>query len=61
MSSNSFAIGSFSPGQSVGTSFGPGIVSAVSYIDSIVYVALLSEPSALYLLRPEQIGTSGTE
>jgi len=61
MSSHYSAIEAYSPGQSVRTSFGPGIVSAVSYIDSIVYVTLFSEPSALYVLRPEQVGAGESE
>jgi hypothetical protein len=46
---------SFSPGQKVRTSFGPGVVSAFSEIDLIVYVALSNCRSGLYLLRPEQV------
>ena len=48
-------MGSFSPGQKVRTSFGPGVVSAFSEIDLIVYVALSNRRSGLYLLRPEQV------
>jgi hypothetical protein len=47
--------GSFSPGQKVRTNFGPGVVSAFSEIDLIVYVALSTRRSGLYLLRPEQV------
>jgi hypothetical protein len=43
------------PGQSVQTSFGPGTVSAISLIDSIVYVALAQKPKTLYIFKPEQI------
>lgn len=53
-------IESFIPGQSVETSFGPGVVSSVSLIDSIIYVALLCKPKALYVFKPEQvIGAAG--
>jgi hypothetical protein len=45
----------FSRGQRVLTSFGPGVVSAISYVDSILYVTLSEEPEPLYLLRPEQV------
>jgi hypothetical protein len=48
-------LSSFTPGQRVRTSFGPGVVSAISYIDSILYVTLADEPEPLYLLRPEQV------
>ncbi len=53
--------GSFSPGQKVRTSFGPGVVSAFSEIDLIVYVALSTRRSGLYLLRPEQVERLETE
>ena len=43
------------PGQNVQTNFGPGVVSSISAIDSVVYVALEKEPKALYILKPEQI------
>ena len=46
---------SFSPGQRVQTSFGLGIVSAVSRVDSIIYVSLSGKSGGLYLLRPEQV------
>jgi hypothetical protein len=49
------SIESLSPGQKVYTSFGPGVVSAVSYVDSIVYVSMTNNRSGLYILRPEQI------
>ncbi|HVF89046.1 MAG TPA: hypothetical protein VNH22_03190 [Blastocatellia bacterium] len=48
-------IHSFRAGQTVRTDFGEGVVSAVSYIDSIIYVSLSKEPSALYIFRPEQV------
>jgi len=48
-------IETLSPGQKVQTSFGPGIISAISYIDSIVYVTLSNQSAGLYLLRPEQV------
>jgi len=54
-SAHTEAMGSFSPGQKVRTSFGPGVVSAFSEIDSIVYVTLSERRSGLYLLRPEQV------
>jgi hypothetical protein len=43
------------PGQHVQTSFGPGTVSAISLIDSIVYVALAQKPKTLYIFKPEQV------
>ena len=46
---------SFIPGQRVLTGFGPGVVSAISYIDSIIYVTLSKEPAGLYIMRPEQV------
>ncbi len=45
----------FTPGQKVSTSFGPGVVSGFSEIDLLVYVALSNERNALYVLRPEQV------
>jgi hypothetical protein len=48
-------IHSFRTGQPVQTDFGQGVVSAVSHVDSIIYVSLLKEPSALYIFRPEQV------
>ena len=45
----------FSPGQRVQTGLGPGVISAISRIDSIIYVALSRKPAALYLFRPEQV------
>jgi hypothetical protein len=55
------SVDSFTPGQRVLTSFGPGIVSAVSHVDSIVFVAMSDKRSSLYLLRPEQIELAGDE
>ncbi|MBI3652797.1 MAG: hypothetical protein HY231_17375 [Acidobacteria bacterium] len=43
------------PGQNVQTSFGPGTVSAISLVDSLVYVALARQPKALYVFKPEQV------
>ena len=43
------------PGQSVKTDFGTGVISSISYVDSIIYVTLSKRPSALYLFRPEQV------
>jgi hypothetical protein len=54
--SNTETIRTLTPGQSVETSFGPGTVSAISLIDSIVYVALAQKPKTLYVLKPEQVG-----
>jgi hypothetical protein len=51
----SSSIESFSPGQKVQTDFGPGVVSAISHIDSIIYVTLSKEPTGLYLFHPEQV------
>jgi hypothetical protein len=51
----SSSIESLSAGQRVETSFGPGRISAVSYIDSIVYVILSNDPASLYLFHPEQV------
>jgi hypothetical protein len=48
-------IRAFYTGQTVQTDFGRGVVSAVSYIDSVIYVSLSREPSALYIFRPEQV------
>lgn len=48
----------FKPGQSVQTHFGPGVVSSVSTVDAVVYVALEKEPKALYILKPEQVKTA---
>lgn len=45
----------FFPGEHVITSFGPGVVSAFSPIDSIVYVTLTNGKAGLYLFKPEQV------
>jgi hypothetical protein len=50
----------FSVGQKVLTSFGPGVVSAISYIDSIIYVTLTYEHAGLYLFHPEQVAPMET-
>jgi hypothetical protein len=55
ISNNSENIRSLRPGQNVQTSFGPGTVSAISLIDSIVYVALAQKPKTLYIFKPEQV------
>ena len=60
-SSTNPGVDSFTPGQRVLTSFGPGVVSAISHVDSIVYVAMQDRPSSLYVLRPEQIEPAGDE
>ena len=49
------SVDSFTLGQRVLTGFGPGIVSAISRIDSIIYVTLSKEPAGLYIMRPEQV------
>jgi hypothetical protein len=46
---------SFTPGQRVRTSFGPGVISAISHIDSIIYVVLSDDSASLYLFHPEQV------
>lgn len=48
-------LGSLIPGQNVETCLGPGIVSAISLVDSLVYVALPRKPKALYVFKPEQV------
>ena len=49
------SIKSLARGQKVQTGFGPGVISAVSQVDSIVYVTLSEHPDGLYLFKPEQI------
>jgi hypothetical protein len=49
------SVESFTTGQKVLTGFGPGVVSAISRIDSIIYVTLSNEPAGLYIMRPEQV------
>ncbi|HKP85838.1 MAG TPA: hypothetical protein VJZ26_07070 [Blastocatellia bacterium] len=55
MSALQSSIEAFNLGQKVQTSFGPGIVSAISRIDSIIYVILSKKADGLYLFRPEQV------
>lgn len=43
------------PGQRIETILGIGVVSSVSLIDSLIYVALPNKPKALYIFKPEQI------
>jgi hypothetical protein len=52
-------IDSFNVGQRVLTGFGPGVISAIGYIDSIIYVTLDREPAGLYIFRPEQVEAVG--
>ncbi|HJQ68587.1 MAG TPA: hypothetical protein VKA70_06430 [Blastocatellia bacterium] len=49
------SVESFVTGQKVLTGFGPGVVSAISRVDSIIYVTLSNEPTGLYIMRPEQV------
>ena len=49
------SIETFNLGQKVQTSFGPGIISAISRVDSIIYVILSKRADGLYLFRPEQV------
>ena len=53
------SIETFNLGQKVQTSFGPGIISAISRIDSIIYVTLSKKADGLYLFRPEQVEALG--
>jgi hypothetical protein len=55
MSALCSTIESFSPGQRVQTDFGPGVISAISLVDSIIYVSLTRDPAGLYLFRPAQV------
>ncbi len=48
-------IDSFNIGQRVLTGFGPGIISAIGYVDSLIYVTLAKQPAGLYIFRPEQV------
>lgn len=52
-------IEAFNLGQKVQTSFGPGVISAISRVDSIIYVTLLKKADGLYLFRPEQVEALG--
>jgi len=55
MSALSSNVEAFNLGQKVQTSFGPGIISAISRVDSIIYVILSKRADGLYLFRPEQV------
>jgi hypothetical protein len=55
MSALSSSIDRFNPGQRVQTSFGLGTISAVSHVDSILYVMLSEQPAGLYLFHPDQV------
>jgi hypothetical protein len=53
----SSSIDAFNPGQRVQTSFGLGTISAISHVDSILYVMLSEQSAGLYLFRPDQVET----
>jgi hypothetical protein len=55
MSALATSVEAFSLGQKVQTSFGFGIISAISHIDSILYVTLSENTASLYIFRPEQV------
>jgi hypothetical protein len=55
MSALASNVEAFSLGQKVQTSFGLGIISAISHIDSILYVTLSKSTASLYIFRPEQV------
>lgn len=55
MSALATGVEAFSLGQRVQTSFGDGTVSAISRIDSVLYVTLAKDSTSLYILRPEQV------
>lgn len=55
MSALANRVEAYHPGQRVRTSFGPGVISAISHIDSILYVTLSEHAASLYLFRPEQV------
>ena len=55
MSALANRVEAYRPGQRVQTSFGPGVISAISHIDSIIYVTLSKQTASLYLFRPEQV------
>jgi hypothetical protein len=55
MSALATGVEAFSLGQKVQTSFGFGIISAISHIDSILYVTLSKGTASLYIFRPEQV------
>jgi hypothetical protein len=56
----SSSLEAFNLGQKVQTSFGPGIISAISRVDSIIYVILSRKADGLYLFRPEQVEALNT-
>ena len=55
MSALATGVEAFSLGQKVQTSFGVGIISAISHIDAILYVILSKDATSLYIFRPEQV------
>jgi phage tail sheath protein FI len=55
MSALANGVEAYRPGQKVQTSFGPGVISAISHIDSILYVTLSKDTASLYIFRPEQV------
>ena len=55
MSALATGVEAFSIGQKVQTSFGSGIITAISYIDSILYITLSKDAASLYIFRPEQV------
>jgi hypothetical protein len=55
MSALANSVEAYRPGQKVQTSFGPGVISAISHIDSVLYVTLSNDTASLYIFRPEQV------
>jgi hypothetical protein len=55
MSALATGVEAFSLGQKIQTSFGSGVISAISHIDSILYVTLSKDAASLYIFRPEQV------
>ena len=55
MSALATGVEAFSLGQKVQTSFGSGTISAISQIDSVLYVTLSKDTASLYIFRPEQV------
>jgi hypothetical protein len=55
MSALANGVEAFSLGQKVQTSFGYGTITAISQIDSILYVTLSKDAASLYIFRPEQV------
>ena len=55
MSALAIGVEAFSLGQKVQTSFGDGTVSAISHVDSVLYVTLSKDSASLYIFRPEQV------